>query len=138
METTISLPGVLLAAVSSFVVGGFWYSPSMFLKSWMKITGTTEADMQRNMVKNMATIGVMSLVMAYVLAHFMNYASNSTGTTGIELGLTTAFWLWLGFALTSIVTTGTMETRDRKVLIITSGNLLVTMLLMGLILGWFM
>jgi hypothetical protein len=34
---------VLAAAASSFLLGGLWYSPLMFLKSWWRETGYTEA-----------------------------------------------------------------------------------------------
>jgi Protein of unknown function (DUF1761) len=135
---TISLVGVVLAAASAFVIGGLWYSPSLFLKPWMKMTGTTDADMKNGFPAAMGMMLVAALLTAYVLAHFMVYANASTGTTGITNGLETAFWAWLGLSLTTVVTSGALEPRNRMVMVITAGNRLVTLLAMGLILGAFM
>jgi Protein of unknown function (DUF1761) len=138
MDTSISIIGVVLAAASSFVIGSIWYSPSVLLKPWMKMTGTTDADMKKSFGSSMAVIGVASLITAYVLAHFISYSSDVTGTTGVMAGLETALWAGLGLAVTSIITAGAMEPRDKMVMVITSGNRLVTLLVMGAILGAFM
>ena len=34
---TINWLAVLVAGISSFVVGGIWYSPGLFGKAWMKM-----------------------------------------------------------------------------------------------------
>ena len=39
---TINWLAVLVAGVSSFVVGGIWYSPGLFGKAWMKDNNFTE------------------------------------------------------------------------------------------------
>ncbi len=39
----INIWAVLLAAVLSFALGGLWYSPILFGKTWMRETGVTEA-----------------------------------------------------------------------------------------------
>lgn len=134
----ISWIGVLLAAVSAMVVGGIWYSPTGFLKPWMKMTGTTDADMKRNFPIAMPVLFVVALLTAYIMAHVMTYASPMTGLTGISNGLSTAFWMWLGFGLTTVIAGGIFEPRDRMVMVIAAANRLVTYLLMGLILGLFM
>ena len=41
---SINLWAVLAAAVSSFVLGGLWYSPMLFLKPWNKAMGRSEED----------------------------------------------------------------------------------------------
>ena len=38
----INLWAVLVAAVSSFVLGGLWYSPAVFLKAWNRAGGLPE------------------------------------------------------------------------------------------------
>jgi len=35
---------VLAAAASSFVLGGLWYSPALFLKPWNKAMGRSDKD----------------------------------------------------------------------------------------------
>ena len=41
---SIHLWAVLTAAASSFVLGGLWYSPMLFLKPWNKAMGRSEDD----------------------------------------------------------------------------------------------
>ena len=41
---SINLWAVLAAALSSFVLGGLWYSPVLFLKPWNKAMGRSEDD----------------------------------------------------------------------------------------------
>lgn len=41
---SINFLAVLAAAFSSFVLGGLWYSPALFLKPWNKAMGRTDAD----------------------------------------------------------------------------------------------
>ena len=41
---SFNLWAVLAAAVSSFVLGGLWYSPMLFLKPWNKAMGRSEED----------------------------------------------------------------------------------------------
>ena len=43
---------ILVASLSTFLIGGLWYSPAVFGKSWMKENGFTEEGMKNaNMVK---------------------------------------------------------------------------------------
>ena len=42
METVqFNYPAILVAALISFVVGGAWYSPLLFAKTWMRKPGST-------------------------------------------------------------------------------------------------
>ena len=137
MDSSISYVGVLLATVSAFVVGSVYYSPSVFLKQWQKIVGADDAHMKKVFGSSMGYIAVASILTAYILAHFMVYAGNATGTTGVMGGLETAFWLWLGISLTTIVANGAMDPRPAKLMWIQAGNRLVTLLVMGAIIGLF-
>ena len=38
---------VLTAAISSFLLGGLWYSPAMFLKAWQRGAGLTDEQLQK-------------------------------------------------------------------------------------------
>lgn len=138
MDTSIPVLGVLIAAVSAFVIGGLWYSPTMFLNQWMKIAGVTDKDMKKNMPKAMAIMAIGALVTSYILAHFIVYAEKFTGTAGIAGGLETAFFVWLGFAFTTVVADSVFETRSYMIVVINTTYRLVTLLAMGAILGAFM
>lgn len=55
---------VLVAAVSSFVIGGLWYGP-LFGRAWMQAFGFTEEDLKQRSVPK--TFG-LSLLLAFVAA----------------------------------------------------------------------
>ncbi len=42
----INYLAVIAAALSTFLIGGLWYSPFMFHKAWAAANGLTEADLE--------------------------------------------------------------------------------------------
>ena len=119
------------------VVGTLWYSASLFGKSWQKMIGLSNEHMAKTGPKAMAALMLMSLITAYTLAYFINFTHTGMGGTWLSDSLVTAFWVWLGFGLTTIVAHGIFEPRDAKVMVINAGNRLVTLLVMAAILGMF-
>lgn len=137
MFTHVSLVGILLAALSAMVIGMIWYNPAVFGKSWRKMLGVSDDDMKKKMGPALAVLVVVSLVTAYVLAHFIVYTHGSESGGWLEAGVKTALWGWLGLAATAIFAHGVFDPRDKKVLYINAGNRLVTLVVMGLIIGAF-
>lgn len=123
---------VLLAAVANMVIGSIWYSKAMFANKWMALTGKTEEEI-RSSGSSMAYIGMMvgALVMAYVLAHFINYAQADT----VSEGLVTGFWIWLGFVVTVKLSDVLFEGRPKGLFAINAGYFLVALPVMGAILA---
>jgi hypothetical protein len=72
-----------------------------------------------------------SLVLVYVIAHFVEYtkASNLVG------GLQTAFWLWLGFVVTSQLATVIFEGRKPGLYLLNIGYQLTACLAAGALLA---
>lgn len=138
MEAQVSIIGVLLAAASAIAIGTIWYNPKLFGASWQKMIGLSDAEMKKNMGPAMGMMVFVSLLTAYILAHFINYAHSFMAVSWMSAGVQTALWAWLGFGLTTIVAHGAFEPRDRQVMLINAGNRLVTLLAMGVILGYFL
>ena len=63
----INIWAVIVAAVSSFLLGGLWYSPMLFLKPWNSAMGRSEAD-NGHPAKVFGLSFIFSLVAAYVFA----------------------------------------------------------------------
>jgi hypothetical protein len=138
MNLEISTLGVILATLSVYVVGGLWYSPSFFLRQWQAMAGADDDHMKKTMPKAMVLFGINGLITAYVLAHLISYAATATGTTGITAGVQGAFWAWLGVSLTTVIANGGFDPRPAKMMVIQAGERLVTLLVMGAVLGYFM
>lgn len=62
----------LAAAVSSFVVGGLWYSPTLFGKAWQREAGVTDEQIKNgNPAKIYGGALVLSIIAAVVFAMFL-------------------------------------------------------------------
>lgn len=63
---------VVVAAVSSFLLGGIWYSPALLGKVWMRETGLTEDALgERNLALVFGCSFILSLIAAAVFALFL-------------------------------------------------------------------
>jgi hypothetical protein len=63
---------VVVAAVSSFVLGGLWYSPVLFGKAWQRETGLTDERLKNgNMAMIFGLAFVLSLLAAWNFANFL-------------------------------------------------------------------
>jgi FtsH-binding integral membrane protein len=128
---------VLVAGLALFVLGFLWYSPPVFMKQWaaMNNIDTSPANkeaMKKKMMGAMMVGLITSLVMVYVL----EATAVLIGSAGITEYLTTAFWLWLGFIAT-VVLSGIFYTRKPLALFfIDSGYYLVGLLVAAAILGY--
>ena len=125
---------VLLAALSTMLVGSVWYTPAVFGKIWMKLA-KVKPDQQ--MTKLFGLTFVAALVSAYVLAHVTYLSNQFFGNTFLQDALSTGFWLWLGFVAARILTHDLFEGRPGKLTLLTVGNEFVTIMAMALIIGLF-
>jgi maltodextrin utilization protein YvdJ len=64
----INFLAVLVAALTSFVVGFVWYNPKVFGTIWMKETGMTDEKARQG---NMAKIFGLTFVFSFMLALIM-------------------------------------------------------------------
>jgi sterol desaturase/sphingolipid hydroxylase (fatty acid hydroxylase superfamily) len=136
MEVQVNWLAVLLAMVSSMVVGSVWYAESVFGRAWMKLTKADPSKGKKSDVwKPIVVTMVVSLITAYVLAHVTYLANNFFGNSFLHDALTTAFWVWLGFTATRLVTHDVFEGRPYKLTAINAAHELVTFLVMGLVIG---
>lgn len=137
MDVQVNLWAVLLAALSSMVVGSIWYSKGVFGTVWGKLakvdmSGTPKSS---EMAWLLGTTFVASLITAYVLAHVTYLANRFFGNSFVSDALQTAFWLWLGLTAARVYVHDAFESRPTKLTVLTTGHELVTLLLMGLIIG---
>lgn len=127
----VNLGAVLISAVAAMVVGAIWYSPMAFAKPWMQLTGRKDMNPGEGAAIGYITAFIGSLITAYVLAHFIGYASANTAAEGAVTGI----WAWLGFTGTAFLTTYTFSNRPKKLWAIDAMQYLAIFIIMGLILG---
>jgi len=129
---------ILLATVSSMVIGSIWYGKVGFMESWQKLTGMKPKkgkELQKAMMAGMTTAVVSSFLMAVVLAHAAFIAHAFYGNSFMTDAVETAFWVWLGFQGLRMLMNDTFEGRRKKLTLINAGNSFVTIIVMGIIIG---
>jgi len=122
---------VLAAAVSTFVIGGLWYSPVLFGRAWMSVNNLSEADLaQSKMAKIFGLSFFFALIMAANLAAFL-----AEPKTTAAWGATAGFLAGFGWVTLGIATIALFERRSWKYVLINGGYMTVSFMIMGLILG---
>jgi hypothetical protein len=135
-ELQLHLWAVLVAALAKFFLGWLWFSPMLFMNSWMSSAGVSPERSKEGMVKGMATYLVGTLLMSFVLAHAIKYAQMAHGLPdGLAGGLIGGFINWLGLVAPVQIDGVVAEKKPFNWFLITGGYQLVGMLLMGGILG---
>lgn len=130
-EVSINLLAVLIAAIINMVLGALWYSPALFAKTWLAALGKTQEEIKSSstgIIYVVNTIG--NLVLAYVLAHIVDYAQATTVVQGAQAG----FWVWLGFMVPPLLTVYMFEMRNIKLYFIFIIYQLIALVLEGIIL----
>lgn len=137
MEVAINWWGVILATLSTLVVGSVWYTKKAFGNSWIKLIGKTEKQLGESGARPIIVTVVVSLITAYVLAHVTFLSHNFFHNSWMQDALTTAFWMWLGFIAARMITHDAFEHRPWRLTLMNTMHELVTLLVMGLIIGLF-
>lgn len=134
-DVIVNWTAVLAAAADCMVLGSLWYGP-LFGKAWMKSMGwdpnqpmTPEKKKAGN--KAMMWMVPVSLLTAYVLAHFVDYTASVTWAEGAQTG----FWIWLGFQLTLLIQSVIFEGKKRETMVINASYQLAALTTMGAILA---
>lgn len=138
MPVDVNYLAVLAGAVSNMVLGFLWYGP-LFGKQWMALSGLgqQELDLQKSkgLGKSYAIAFVGALVMAYVLAHALVFASAYMGVDGVYAGLTVGFWNWLGFIAPVTLGIVLWDGKPWKLWVLNNAYHLLSLLVMGVILA---
>jgi hypothetical protein len=107
----IKYPAVIVATLVHYILGGLWYSPLLFGNKFLQYVNWSPEKIaeieKQSHTKELVIAFVTSLVLVYILAHFVQYTKATTAMAGIQ----TAFWLWLGFVVTTQAATVIFEQR---------------------------
>jgi len=126
----LNIWAVLVAALSTFLIGGLWYSPAVFGKAWMKENRFTEEEMKNaNMVKIFGLAFLLALIAAINLAMFMGPENKP------EMGALWGFLAGFGWVATFIGTHYLFERKSFTLFLINAGYSIVALTVMGVILA---
>ena len=117
--TNINWLAVVVAAVSTFVLGGLWYGP-LVGKAWMRATGMTEEELGGAMGRIFAGAFLLQFLTAFALAMFIG------SDAGLSFGV---------FAATALGVVYLFERRSFALWAIDATYQILAFTLMGAILG---
>lgn len=135
MEVNVNWLAVVLATISSMVVGAIWYARSVFGNTWIKLA---KVDMKKagNGAIPMLVTFVVSFLTAFVLAHVSFLSYKFFGGSFLQDAVTTAFWLWLGLTAARFITHDAFEGRPPALTVLNCAHELVTLMVMAVIIGY--
>lgn len=140
MNAEVNYYAIILAGILSMVFGFLWYSPLLFGRQWMKLSGYTSDSLkkaQKEMGKLYGISFVLSLVTAYVLSHVITLSENYYGYSSLSTGLITAFWMWLGFMMPVQLTGEIFGAKNWKLFGLNTGYQLFSLMLTAVVLTLF-
>lgn len=129
---------ILLAAGASFLFGGAWYGA--LSKIWMDAAGLDEAKLKGSGSPSPAPFVITfaaQIVMAWVLAGLLLHMAKGGLPGNVKNGTISAFLIWLGFVVTTLVVNHQFQMQKRMLTLIDAGHWLGVLLIQGAILGAF-
>lgn len=130
MLSDLNYLAILAAAITSFVIGGIWYSPAVFSKAWQRETGLSDETIKAaNMARTFSLAFLASLVIAFCLAAFMG--TEASVMEGAFYGFLAAVgWVAMAMGINDL-----FEQRSLKLFLINAGYHTLSFTTMGAILG---
>ncbi|MFC7371980.1 DUF1761 domain-containing protein [Fictibacillus iocasae] len=125
----INVFAVFAAALSSFLIGGLWYSV-LFANVWSRENGLSDEELRnRKMGMIFGTSFLLSVIISFVLAMFLGPDRN--GMMGLSAGFMAGlFWVAAAMGITYL-----FEKKSLSLFFINAGYHVITFTVMGFILG---
>lgn len=120
---------IIVAAVSAFVLGFLWYSV-LFAKRWMKENGFTEESL-----KNAGIVKIFGLSLVLFLFASLNLGMFIGKDAGALFGAVAGFLAGLGWVFTFMGVTYLFERKSMVLFLINACYSVVSLTIMGLIIG---
>jgi Protein of unknown function (DUF1761) len=136
----INYLAVVIAAVVAWLAGAVWYGA--LAKPWVAAQGATMEEFKARQEAQKGTPAayapfilafVAELVMAWVLAGTLGHLG--VGQVTVRNGVISAFFVWLGFVVTTMAVNNAFGGRKPMLTAIDAGHWLAVLVIMGAIIG---
>ncbi|CAN5249806.1 DUF1761 domain-containing protein [soil metagenome] len=131
----INYIAVVLALVSSMIIGSIWYTPRVFGNYWMKAAGITPSGNAKDAIRPLAITVVVSFITAWVLAGAVSISFAFYGGSFLVNALVTGLILWAGFTAARFITHDAFDGRPAGLTVLNVAHEFVTIMVMALIIG---
>lgn len=121
---------VIVAAISSFALGGLWYSPLLFANRWMKESGVQRDSPGQN---SMGTVFGFAFLLALIASFFLAlFLGNNAGA---GFGALAGFMAGFGWVFTFLGISYLFESRSLVHFLINACYSVIALTIMGAIIG---
>lgn len=134
MEVHPNYLAIVVAAVANYVIATIWYA-AIFGKLWQKLTGITD---MKPAPMNIVLVLVGSFVMSYVLYHSIVFGDAYVKMGGAAGGFMGGFFGWLGYVAPVTLATRLYEKKPWGLWFLDNGFWLISLVVMGIILSFWM
>ena len=135
MLPDINYWAVILATLSSMIVGSIWYTPKVFGNYWMKAANVTPSGKASDAAGPIIVTVLVSFITAWVLAGASFIAWDFYGGSFFWNALFTGVVLWAGFTAARFITHDAFDQRPSGLTILNIAHELVTIVIMAIIIG---
>jgi hypothetical protein len=113
------------------LVGFVWFSPPLFEMTWLAEIGRSREQVQADSPVKYLVGFVGALLEAYILAGLIDIM----GGASVSRGVLVAVVIWVSFVATTSAANFAFAGRSFRLWLLENGNHLITLLVMGVILG---
>ena len=121
---------IALVVLVAFVASSVWYSPLMFGREFLELSGVS-ASASPNPVKVICEL-IRTFILAYVIAWLVVQLNVSNTRAALGLGL----WLWIGFPVILLAGSMLWQNVPWQLAAIHAGDWLIKILLFTGTVGW--
>ncbi|MGM7680362.1 DUF1761 domain-containing protein [Microbacterium sp. A94] len=135
MIPEINYWAVLLAMLSSMIVGSIWYTPKVFGTRWARLANVDIEGSAKSALWPIITTVLVSFMTAGVLAGASAIAWHFYEGSFFSAAVVTAILLWAGFTAARFITHDAFEGRPTQLTTLNIAHELVTVVIMAVIIG---
>jgi hypothetical protein len=126
---------VVLATLSTMIVGSIWYTPKVFGNYWMKAAKVTPSGKASDAVGPILTTVIVSFITAWVLSGAVYISQQFYGGSFLVNSIVTGILLWAGFTAARFITHDAFDKRPNGLTVLNIAHELVTVVIMAVIIG---
>jgi len=134
MFVDVNYWAVVLATLSTLVIGSVWYTPKVFGTRWAELA-KVDLDSTGGAVGAIVTTLIVSFISAWVLALATQTAWLAFGGNYLGTAVAVGTMLWAGFTAARFITHDAFERRPAALTLLNISHELVTVVVMALIIG---
>lgn len=128
---SLSFWPIAVAALANFAIGSIWYSPILFGKEWMELSGIKSDEAPKGVWKLYAVQLIATVITFIILGFAISLGGNKTASAGASIG----FFAWIGFVAPIGISNLLWEKKPARLILINTVYYLLAFVVGGAIIG---